>query len=263
MPSSNAPHSISSPQNPHFRRWIHLLDSRGIKKFHQFIVFGEKVVRETLESLATFPLELVFPKSQPLSFSPPTQITQYALGKSLFAQLDIFGTHFPLVICQTPSLPLIDLKESPQGLEVLCPLSDPSNVGALIRSCLAFGIHKVILLQEASLPFHPKAVRASSGAILSQPLFQGPSLDGVIQQSDSKSLVSLDMEGQPLETFTWPKNLRLLVGQEGSGLPGPLSGRSLAISMRESANSLNAVVATSIALYGYRLQYPLSYKRGT
>jgi len=195
--------------------------------------------------------------SQPLSFSPPTHVKPYVLVKNLFRQLDIFGTHFPLLICRTPELPLIDLRESPQGLEVLCPLSDPSNVGAVIRSCLAFGIHKVIMLQEASLPFHPKAVRASSGAILRQPLFQGPSLDGVIEQSDSKTLVALDMEGEPLDKFTWPKNLRLLIGQEGPGLPDPFPFRGLAVPMGSSANSLNAVVAASIALYGYRLQHPL------
>jgi len=226
-------------------------------------VFGEKVVQETLHAFGTFPLELVFPEGQGPSFSPPGQVKQYALAKNLFRQLDIFGTHFPLLICKTPDLPLIDLRESPQGLEVLCPLSDPTNVGALLRSCLVFGINKVIMLKEASLPFHPKAVRASSGAMLSQPLFQGPSLEEVIQQSDSKTLITLNMEGQPLEKFIWPKNLRLLMGQEGPGLPGLIPCWSLAIPMSDSANSLNAVVAASIALYGYRLQHPLSHKRGT
>ena len=220
-------------------------------------MFGEKVVREILDSFGTFTLELVFSESQPPSFSPPAHVKPYALAKNLFRQLDIFGTHFPLLICRTPDLPLFDLRKSPQGLEVLCPLSDPANVGALIRSCLAFGIHKVIMLKEASLPFHPKAVRASSGAMLRQPLFQGPSLEEVIQQSDSKTLITLNMEGQPLEKFIWPKNLRLLMGQEGPGLPGLTPCRSLAIPMSDSANSLNAVVAASIALYGYRLQYPL------
>ena len=56
------------------------------------------------------------------------------------------------------------------------PLGDPQNIGSLIRSCAAFGIKKLILLEESSSPFLPKSLRAASGQIFNVPLFKGPSI---------------------------------------------------------------------------------------
>ena len=57
--------------------------------------------------------------------------------------------------------------------------------------------------------------------------------------------------------FQWPKDVRLLVGEEGPGLPPFSFGKRLAIPMTESVESLNAVAAASMALYAYRVQHPL------
>ena len=56
--------------------------------------------------------------------------------------------------------------------------------------------------------------------------------------------------------FQWPKDVRLLVGEEGPGLPPFSFGKRLAIPMTESVESLNAVAAASMALYAYRVQHP-------
>ena len=57
--------------------------------------------------------------------------------------------------------------------------------------------------------------------------------------------------------FQWPKDVRLLVGEEGPGLPPFSFGKRIAIPMTESVESLNAVAAASMALYAYRVQHPL------
>jgi tRNA G18 (ribose-2'-O)-methylase SpoU len=186
-----------------------------------------------------------------------------ACTSALFEELDVAGTKKPLLLVQTPEIPPADLSLAPVGLEIVCALSDPSNLGALIRSASAFGISKVILLKESASPFHPKAVRAASAATLAVCLERGPSIQELapFQQlaKDANLWVALDMGGESLVEFKWPKNARLVLGEEGRGLPVPNSFRKLAVPIsREQVESLNATVASSIALYAYRAQYPLA-----
>ena len=171
----------------------------------------------------------------------------------------MLGTQTPILVCKVPTISTWNLEEVPQGMELICPLGDPINVGALLRTAQAFGIKKVILLQEAATPFHPKSTRSASGAILNMELVYGPSIHELNEGRPVGSMVALDVRGADLATFDWPKNVRLLIGEEGQGLPKnqPLI-HSVSIPMVTGMHSLNAMVAASIGLYAYRLQHPFS-----
>ena len=123
------------------------------------------------------------------------------------------------------------------------PLGDPSNLGALIRSAEAFGVSKVVLLEEAAHPFHPKAMRAASGATLRIPLYRGPALKDL-----KVEMIALDLQGENIYEFQWPADFRFLVGEEGPGLAAAEVPRRVSIPMQKNAESLNAVVAASVAL---------------
>lgn len=244
---------ISSPQNPRFKRWLGLLDSRGIERAQQYILSGEKVVREVVERHPANCLEWLCPPGTSPSFPKQDHVPIFSLAASLFQQLDIFGTRHPLLVCQAPLLPLTDLTQPPQGIELLCPLGDPANVGALIRTAAAMNVDRVVLLQEAAHPFHPKSVRAASGAIFHQPLLRGPSISALTHVRD---MIGLDKNGHSLPHFDWPRDIRVMVGEEGQGVPILPSQKNVAIPIAEKIDSFNAVVATGIALYAYRVQHP-------
>ncbi|GJL66577.1 MAG: hypothetical protein NPIRA05_15480 [Nitrospirales bacterium] len=182
----------------------------------------------------------------------------FELTDALFHKIDTIGTSCPLLICQTPKVLSADLSASPEGLEVLCPLGNPMNLGAVIRSCSAFDVQKLILLEEAANPFHPKAIRASSGAVFHQPLYEGPEIRDLTRHELRRWVVSLDLKGKNLSTWQWPKHVRLLVGEEGLGLPDNTFQHTLMIPQSHAIDSLNAAMATSIALFAYRQQFPLS-----
>lgn len=136
----------------------------------------------------------------------------------------------------------------PQGLEIICPLGDPSNLGALARSAVAFGASRLILTEESCNPFHPKAIKASAGSILKIPLFKvGPLADFV---TGNDEVFALDMKGENVGQFKWPKNLRLVLGEEGPGFSGLKGLKKLSVPSR-GVESLNATVAASIALFCY------------
>ena len=110
-------------------------------------------------------------------FSIPAHVKTYALSAPLFEKIDHlwhWGSDIGLrsaFLClpQTSRL-------RPRGLEILCPLGDPANVGALIRTAAAMGVERIILLKESAHPYHPKAIRAASGTMFKMSLLQGPSI---------------------------------------------------------------------------------------
>lgn len=258
MTSPSRIRSISSSQNTHVKRWVALQEARGIERFRQCLVAGRTVVRETLAQHPALCLELIHRAGTPVPFPVPAHVKAYALTAPLFERIDLFGTGAPILVCENPPFPSADLEARSRGLEILCPLGDPANVGALIRTAAALGIERVVLLKESAHPYHPKAIRTASGTVFKMSLMQGPSIRDLPEPA---AWVALDMQGESLPAFHWPKNIRLLVGEEGPGLPPIISGTRLAVPMADSVESLNAVVAAGMALYAYRVQHPLT-KRG-
>ena len=258
MTSPSIIRAISSSQNAHVKRWVALQEARGIERFRQCLVSGEKVVRETLVQHPAECVELIHCAGTPVLFSIPAHVKIYALSAPLFEKIDLFGTGAPILVCEAPPFPSANLEARPQGLEILCPLGDPANVGALLRTTAAMGVERIILLKESAHPYHPKAIRAASGTMFKMSLLQGPSIRDLPEPA---TWVTLDTQGESLPAFRWPKDVRLLVGEEGPGLPPITSGMRLAVPMSDSVESLNAVVAAGMALYAYRVQHPLT-KRG-
>ena len=256
---------IASSSNAVYRSLHECLSSKGIRKNGLFLVAGERAVRETLERYPKLVRDLLISSGDMQNeklfglgalagkAKSAGGLSVVSLEKPLFSELDLFGTHYPLLAVSTPEIAQADLTKAPVGLEILCGLGDPSNVGALMRSASAFGASRIVFLKESASPFHPKAVRASSASTLHLPLASGPSIRDL---EKVPGLVALDMEGESLHSFKWPVNTRLLMGEEGQGLPSGRFAR-ISIPINEGVESLNATVASSIALYSYRQSHSL------
>ena len=126
------------------------------------------------------------------------------------------------------------------------PFQDPENVGAVIRSAVAFGAAEIVLLAEAANPFHPKSVRASGGAVFRANLLEGPSIQDL---PDDLPVVPLSKEGKRISDFKFPAKFALLPGIEGPGLPDRFRRSGVAIPISPEVESLNAVAATAVALF--------------
>lgn len=236
---------IASRYNTQFKELKSLLESKGARKAGKVLISGRKIVPELMDQAITVVAE---DGAWPDDLTQPNKVLW--LDRSLFKDLDIFGTHYPLVVCELPEMKPWSADEAPQGLELIVSLQDPSNLGAVLRSADAFGVSQVILLKECAFPFHPKAVRASSGSSFRVKLREGPSQ----KDFSAPDLLALDMHGESLTEFSWPKNGRLLIGEEGQGVPSHVDAKKISIPMREGLDSLNAAIAASIALFSYRSQ---------
>lgn len=136
---------------------------------------------------------------------------------------------------------------------VLDRLADPGNAGTILRTANAAGVAYVAALPGTVDLFAPKVVRAGMGAHFRLPLFQPVSEEDLKRALPDVTLVAIDMHGTfPIAEFVWPERTALLVGSEAHGLSPAaesLPATTVRIPMREGAESLNAAVAASIAIY--------------
>ncbi len=165
----------------------------------------------------------------------------------------MFGTASPLLLVRIDEISEWHASEGLQkGCTLFVPFQDPENVGAVIRTAVAFGVSSIILLAEAANPYHPKAIRASGGIVFRANLFEGPSIKDL---PEDLPIRPLSKEGESISNFPFPESFGLLPGMEGPGLPERLRQRGLSIPIRPEVESLNAVVAAAIALFEWSKRF--------
>jgi RNA methyltransferase, TrmH family len=123
-------------------------------------------------------------------------------------------------------------------------VSDPGNVGTVIRTAHALVGGSVLLGPDSADPYGPHAVRASMGAVFAEPLLRG----GIDLTPEPRAAL-IAHGGEPLESLD--RAATVCLGAERTGLPHQVLERCEArvtIPLREGAESLNVAAAAAIAL---------------
>lgn len=161
---------------------------------------------------------------------------------ALLADVSALG-HPPRVIAvfRTADLPLESGAET--GL-ALWHVSDPGNVGTLMRTADAFGA-AVFLSAGCADPTGPKALRASMGAIFRVPL-------GRFDDAPGRRIALVPRGGRPLSEVAMDGPVTFVLGAEREGLPEDVFAacdEAASIPLAAGAESLNVAAAGAIALY--------------
>lgn len=144
----------------------------------------------------------------------------------------------------------------PPLIVVVDHITDPRNLGAIVRSAAAFGAHGVVIPTNRSVGMTAAAWKTSAGAAARMPIAQTVNLTRQLKayQDAGCMVVGLDMESDvALPEFELGDGpLVVVVGAEGAGL-GRLVGETcdqiVSIPMVNAVESLNASVAASVVLY--------------
>jgi 23S rRNA (guanosine2251-2'-O)-methyltransferase len=148
-----------------------------------------------------------------------------------------------------------ELGEKPL-IVVLDQVTDPRNLGAVVRSAAAFGAHGVVVPERRSAGMTAAAWKTSAGAAARIPVAQAGNLVRQLKsfQRAGCMVVGLAADGDvalpELDLADGP--LVLVVGSEGAGLSRLVSetcDQLVSIPMANQVESLNAGVAASVALY--------------
>lgn len=134
-------------------------------------------------------------------------------------------------------------------------ISDPGNLGTIIRSGLAFGFEAMISSGDTAEFYSPKVVRASAGAVFKIDLLSG-STDEILKvcTKTSSCIIAAVLDGQKLNKTMENKiknNIILAVGSEADGLSHKIistADMKVKIEHSQYVESLNAAVASSILM---------------
>jgi TrmH family RNA methyltransferase len=167
-----------------------------------------------------------------------------------------------LAVFRQPAAPSTHLLQE-QGLTlVLYEIQDPGNLGALLRSAVAFGVSAVILLGGAAADvYSPKVIRAAAGLLFSLPIYRlelNEFLDQVQTLEQSRIYITSSHEGQTGSSVSarqadYSGNCFIVLGNEGHGVDARLAmhlpqAQGLMIPMDSRVESLNVAICGSILM---------------
>ena len=238
---------ITSKNNPLIKETAALKEKKARKQLGLFLVEGIKMARECMAS--DFEIERVF-----LSESYQGE-QDFPTDKTVLVSDDVFrflsDEKTPQgVLCRvkTPNYPLQEPKEA---CLVLDGVSDPANVGAIIRTANAAGYNEIYLTQGCADPYSPKSVRASMSGIFFAKLYMGERAE-ILSVLKDTPILAADMQGENAFTFSPPEKFALAIGNEANGISEEMERAAngvVKIPMAATQESLNAAVSAGILMY--------------
>lgn len=137
---------------------------------------------------------------------------------------------------------------------ILDGVSDPHNLGSILRSAECSGVHGVIIPKNRAVPVNDTVVRVSEGAAMHVAVARVTNINDAIKylKDNFVNVYCADMDGKLMYTTDLTGAVALVVGSEGYGvkrLTKQLSDGSISIPLLGKINSLNAGNAAAIVMY--------------
>jgi tRNA G18 (ribose-2'-O)-methylase SpoU len=247
-----------------------------------FVAEGEKVVRCLLESHFTV-FSVVLPEKwlddfRPLLEARSEPIAVYLAEKKLLETLIGFSMfQGVLAVGKIPPPVSLDniLQNSPKPYLFVAvdALTNAENLGALVRNCVAFGVHALLVGETSSSPFLRRAVRNSMGTILQLPVIELAKLGQRHQFTTKPHITKLTLveclkelrthgirciaahphtDKKFLSQADFSSDCCIVFGSEGDGISAPVleaCDEAVAIPMPPTVDSLNVGAAAAVFLY--------------
>lgn len=237
-----------------------LLKKKYRDRENKFLVEGTKIVIEGLGS--KFNCDVVIVTHEFYEFN--TEIIERL--NDFLVRLEVITNHEFMKITDT---------QSPQGIAavftkpvtgangvshissdlIVCleNISDPGNVGTILRNCDWFGVSEILLDSTCADVYNPKTVRSSMGSIFHVSVYDGIDLFETIPVLKKKGyeVVCADLEGENVFEFGKQGKYILLFANEANGPSGmalSLADIKITIPKRGKAESLNVANASAVIL---------------
>ena len=217
-----------------------LSQKKNRKKHKLFVAEGIKVVKDLLDS--DLNLESIY--------SIENEYENYDCffkinSKELSMISNLKTPNNVIAVFKIPKLKDIDFTKNIIALE---NISDPGNLGSIIRLCDWFGIDNLICSLDTVDCYNPKVVQASMGSISRVNITH---LDLNLLIGKSKNLVLADLNGKPLKNYNFKKNQIIFFGNESEGISNNLKKVvSESITIKKYGKKIDSLnVANSVAIF--------------
>ncbi|MBN1914949.1 MAG: RNA methyltransferase [Parachlamydiales bacterium] len=240
------PKKITSLQHPIVKEIFKL---RTQKKYRyekkELLISGQKMIQDL------FPrIKILFLSEKAYAKHEKIASTTYIVSEEVLHK--ITGVQAPDGYAALVDFPATSSLEKKEKLLIIDNLTDPGNLGTLLRSALAFGWDGVILPPKTVDPFNDKALRAAKGATFHLPLFfmEEPAIIAWIQKKSFQGFLA-DLKGTSIETIkVFSPPYFLILSHESSGTRKWAQKIATPITIPIAhIESLNVAAAGSILLY--------------
>lgn len=251
-----------TPDDPRLEPYRHLKRTNLTRWSGRFVAEGRKVVGRLIGSRFEVDSVLVSDRRRDFLGQVPADVPAFVLSQDECERLTGYEFHQGVLAC--------GVRRPPPALAEILPLrgrvtvaaaprmTDPDNLGALLRLAAAFGLQAVVLGPGSADPFSRRTLRVSMGAALAVPVAEPEDFAGALCELKAAGVqlvaTVLDPDAEPLMNAGRPDRLGLLFGNEAHGLaPEEVAAcdRRVTIPMAPAADSLNVAAATAVFLYHF------------
>ena len=151
-------------------------------------------------------------------------------------------------------LEMASKKDEPPFVIVLDEITDPHNLGSIIRTAECCGAHGVIIPKRRAAGLTPVAIKASAGAVEFMPIAKVTNISDTLETLKKHGLwvAGADMDGELYNSKDLTGPMALVIGSEGKGLGRLVKEKCdflVSIPQKGSISSLNASVAAGVLMY--------------
>lgn len=265
---------ITSRNNPLVKWAASLQDKKWRDREGCFIAEGTKLTYEAIE--AGLPIHSLFineekkdnilPKLESVMFNKNCEnFPIHLLSSSAFEKISTEKAPQG-VICVIKSLDFfynIDiiyneeffLDENEKAL-ALCSVRDPGNLGAVIRSAVAFGVDHIVLTSDCADVYNPKTVRSAMGSLFRTKITTVKNFASFIEaaKQNGRRVFAAELTDNAMSLTDAGLSYTdvMIIGNEGHGIPSEISDLctgSVYIPISKKTESLNASVAAAIFMW--------------
>ncbi|QVK20441.1 RNA methyltransferase [Mycoplasmatota bacterium] len=149
---------------------------------------------------------------------------------------------------------ITEIKNDSNRILILDDISDPGNLGTLIRSAVGFGFSKIIVSKDTCDIYNDKVLRSTQGAIFKVEIIKGDLLTEIAKLNGYNILGSA-LNGKGLSNHTVDGKIAIILGNESRGISKEILNicDDVVFIETDTIESLNVATAGSILMYVFRI----------
>ena len=254
---------ITSSDNKIFKALKSLAQKKYRDKTHEFVIEGKKPLLDAVMEQATIHM-LIYRdgfdfsslEGQIKTYMDKKHVKIYCMAAHLFDKIcDTKQPQGILAVCEQAASPYYEMQPF-SGYCVFCDdISDPGNLGTILRTAAAAGAQCVILSNYCVDLYHPKTVRSTMGSLFHIPVFYGDTEEVCSHlHKQGVQIFASSLDAPEFQAIHPVYPACLVVGNEAHGISETVkqfADAFIKIPMQNHVESLNAGVAAGILLYHF------------